>query len=307
MLTRALRGVVVGAVVTGVLLVSTPMGVLAGGGIVNVQCDANPSLPGCSVSAGSGEEAGGVSAPGGGEGTGGGVCRDEVGVVIPCERDGGWAGEDGCYYRPSDPSVATISALGGQPPGDGGWYLKMCYSVRGGAEQAVGGPVWVPGGPPVASPEVVARAARARLSLPAVEVVLSPSGDQLVGLPTWLSMSPLSWGAVSASASVPGVSVTATARPVRAVWSTGDGGSVVCSGPGERWTPGVDPRASSPDCGHTFEQSSMGEQGSVFAVSVEVTWEVTWAGAGRSGSVPGLTTTGTVPVRVVESQTVVTR
>ena len=42
-----------------------------------------------------------------------------------------------------------------------------------------------------------------------------------------------------------------------------------------------------------------------FTVRVTVTWRVTWAGAGGSGTVPGLTTTGTVSVRVAESQAVI--
>jgi hypothetical protein len=104
---------------------------------------------------------------------------------------------------------------------------------------------------------------------------------------------------------VPGVSVTATARPVSAIWFMGDGGSVLCDGPGTPWRPGNDPAAASPDCGYTYRRSSAGAADGKFSVTVTVTWRVTWAGAGGSGTIPGLTTTGTVQVPVQESQAVI--
>ena len=99
--------------------------------------------------------------------------------------------------------------------------------------------------------------------------------------------------------------MTATARAVLATWLLGDGSTVVCHRPGARWTAGTDPLAASPDCGHTYTRSSAGEPGSAFRVTVTVTWEVTWAGAGQTGVVPGLTTTGGAQVRVAESQAVI--
>jgi hypothetical protein len=202
-------------------------------------------------------------------------------------------------------SADTISALGGQPAGEGGWYNRTCYSDLNGGVQGLGGPVWMPGAPPVVSPVVLARQARARLNLPDVVIKLNPPGDQLVNLPIWLTLDPSSWKEQSAIASVPGVSVRATAWPVGATWFMGDGGSVVCSGPGTAWRPGSDPAAGSPDCGYTYRRSSAGAAGGKFSVTVTVTWEVTWAGAGESGTIPGLTTTGTVQVPVQESQAVI--
>jgi hypothetical protein len=84
----------------------------------------------------------------------------------------------------------------------------------------------------------------------------------------------------------------------------GDGGSVGCAGPGTAWTPGTDPTASSPDCGYVYRNSSAGASGGKFAITVTVTWQVTWVGAGRAGTIPGLTTTATLGVQVQESQAV---
>jgi hypothetical protein len=270
-------------------------------GYGNAQCSDGVARPGCDVTAGTNGRGGGTDNGNGGR-SGDGKCRNPANQVIPCQRDGAWAGTDGCYYKPADLSADTVSGLGGQPAGDGGWYLRTCYGADGGG---LGGPVWMPGAPPVVSPQVLARQARARLNLPGVVVRMNPPGEQLVNLPIWLTLDRSSWRAQSATASVPGVSVTATARPVKASWSMGDGGSVVCTGPGTSWSPGTDPAAASPDCGYTYRRSSAGAPASRFTVTVTITWEVTWAGAGESGTVPGLTTTGSVQVPVQESQAVI--
>jgi hypothetical protein len=54
-----------------------------------------------------------------------------------------------------------------------------------------------------------------------------------------------------------------------------------------------------------YRRSSAAAAGGAYTVAVTVTWEVTWAGAGQSGTVPGLTTTGQVQTRVQESQAVI--
>jgi len=38
-----------------------------------------------------------------------------------------------------------------------------------------------------------------------------------------------------------------------------------------------------------------------------VTWAITWAGGGQTGTAPALTTTSSLEVRVTESQALVTR
>lgn len=279
---------------------------VAGDGTGDVRCNPGNPTPGCDVYAGTAGGNGETNGATGGSQRGDGRCHKPNGIEIPCEREGGWAGSDGCYYKPVNVSASTIAALGGQPAGAGGWYLQTCFSNITNGEQSFGVPVWIAGAPPAISPEILARQARARLSLPTVAIRLNPAGDQLANLPVWLALDPMSWRSQSATASVPGVSVTATARPVQAVWAMGDATTVTCTGPGTAWTSGMDPAAASPDCGHVYRTSSAGAPGAAFQVSVTVTWEVSWAGAGRSGTVPGLTTTGAVQVRVQEAQAILT-
>jgi hypothetical protein len=142
--------------------------------------------------------------------------------------------------------------------------------------------------------------ARNRLRLPAPAIAANPVGDQLVNLPTWLWLS--SWEPVSATATVPGVSVTAVATPTSVSWSMGDGAVVTCAGQGTPFRPGGDPKAPSPDCGYTYRSSSATQPGQAFPVTATVHWTVTWAGAGQSGTFPDLTTTGNAAFRVAESQ-----
>jgi hypothetical protein len=287
------------AAAAGVLVsMSAVSPTFAGGGGGTVQCT-DPQNPKCHVDARAPGQTGGT---GGGEAAGDGTCRNPGGQEILCVRDGGWAGADGCYYRPLDLSTDTVAALGGRRSGGGSWYIRTCYDAGGRTATEV---VWRES-PPAFSPEVLARHARSMLTLPAVVIRVNPAGDQLVSLPTWLSLDPASWRSQSATASVPGVSVTATATATRAVWSMGTGDSVVCYGPGTPWKPGMDPVAASPDCGYRYSRSSASAPGGAFTVTVTVSWLVTWAGAGQSGRIPGLTTTGSVQVRVAESQAVIT-
>lgn len=194
---------------------------------------------------------------------------------------------------------------------DGAWYVWQCTG-EGFTDAAWRPPVWIPNeelpdgstGPSVIE---VARRAYAQLYLAAPQIALSPSGEQLVNLPTWLWLDPEDWTEVSATASVPGVSVTAVAAPQSVSWSMGDGGSVSCSGPGTPFTSGADPASESPDCGYTYATSSAASPGELFPVTATVEWTVTWSGAGQSGTFAGLTTSSSTDVRVAESHALNTR
>jgi hypothetical protein len=290
-----------------ILVVAAPHAALAGGVTGSVTCDDSNPNPACHLGAGSTNSTPGSSGTDTGSSPGNqpSVCHDPKGKKIPCQWRGGWAGGDGCYYKPTNPSPSTVEALGGQPSGPGAWYLRMCPS--GNAKDGVysSDVVWERSAPAV-SPEVVAHQAVSQLRLPAVSIVVSPSGEQLVNLPTWLALESGSWARQSATAAVPGVKVTATATPLKAVWDMGNGDRVVCHGPGTVWRAGMDPAAKSPDCGYTYRHSSSGAPGNEFTIQVSISWGVSWQGAGRSGTVPDLTTVGDRPVRVAESQALVT-
>ena len=150
----------------------------------------------------------------------------------------------------------------------------------------------------------MAQQAVSELTLPNPQIDTSPSpgADQLVGLPTWLWLGKAGWQATTATAAVPGESVTATATPASVTWSFGDGTTLVCQGPGTPYTASDSSDAASPTCGHTYASSSAGQPDDAFTVTATVSWSVTWAGGGQAGTVPGLHNTATTALRVADVQ-----
>jgi hypothetical protein len=209
-------------------------------------------------------------------------------------------------FHPGKQSAAVPIAdpNSGQP---GSWYVYKC-SGNGVHDAFYRPPVWIPNGPQqggraqLPSPAQLAQVAHNQLRLPSPRIEANPAGEQLVNLPTWLWLDRGGWGPVSATASVPGVSVTATARPTSVTWAMGDGSTVTCKGPGTPYGASGSPKSSSPTCGYTYHSSSAGQPGQAYAVSATVHWTVTWSGAGQTGAFPDMTTTSNAAFRVAESQ-----
>lgn len=156
--------------------------------------------------------------------------------------------------------------------------------------------------------EVVVQRAVTGLRLPNPVPRTNPAEDftQVVHVPTWMWVERSGWEPVSETAEVQGVSVTAKATPRKAVWAMGDGAAVVCRGPGTPYSEDrFDAKSPSPDCGYTYRRASTSEPGGKFPVKVRVTWDVSWRGAGESGTVPGIPMSAELPLAVDEVQTVV--
>ncbi|WP_129665719.1 hypothetical protein [Phytoactinopolyspora endophytica] len=253
---------------------------------VDVDCDQKPS-PECGIGIGDRDNERGrpPSNPGPPDRDGEGRDNDDGDSGLP----------DGCEYVPVEENPPK-----NPPPDrdeDGAWFQLKC---PGDGHTIWGPPVWVPDGEDPEdepSPEEVAQMAYSRLRLEPPRIGVSPSGEQLVHLPTWLWLAPQDWSEVSATASISDVSVTAVATPESVTWSMGDGSSFNCDGPGTPFTTRDDPAAESPDCGHTYTAPSGGPH----EVAATLEWTVRWAGAGESGVLPGLTTSSSTQVRVVEA------
>jgi hypothetical protein len=205
--------------------------------------------------------------------------------------------------RPAGFDASGLSVLPAVQPGQGpgAWYIYRC-TTDGVHDALYRAPVWIPDATAATAPDPAALAEQARnqLRLAGPRVATSPVGDQLVRLPSWLWLDPAGWKPASATAAAGGVSVTAVAKPVRAVWSMGDGGTVTCTGPGTPFTVGVDPTSASPDCGYTYRRRSLDSPGGTFTVTATVQWDVSWAGAGQAGVCPGLTTVSMRTTRVID-------
>lgn len=188
------------------------------------------------------------------------------------------------------PGLADLAMQIADPtPGQSGaWYVYKCDEA-GVIDALYRAPVWIPdtrsGASP--SPAQLAEQARRQLLLPSPQIKANPGVEQLVNLPTWLWLDSASWGARSATAQVPGVSVTAVARPTWVLWSMGDGTLVTCSGQGTPFPAGGNAGAASPDCGHTYRISSAHQNSQAFPVTATVHWSVTWWGGRSRRDVPG--------------------
>jgi hypothetical protein len=230
---------------------------------------------------------------GAGRGRGEGV-RCEYTLILPTIRDPNFTDPDFKHQ------VGYSGVLGN-------WYKRRCQGSDG---DQVGYEYWLnivlPGS--TSSAELAARAMR-RLSLPAPAVGTSPPADrdQVVNLPTWLWVRD-GWQVRSATASLPGVSVTVTAQPVRVRWEMGDGEHVTCHGPGARYDPRLRAGAQSTDCSYTYRRSSAGQSHQRYRVTATMTWHVTWAATGVAGrgDLGEVSRSTTLQLRVVEGQALVT-
>ncbi len=117
--------------------------------------------------------------------------------------------------------------------------------------------------------ELAAIAADKAMSLAPTPVIeVAPSKVGLTGLDSfvWLKDKP---DPITATAGVPGLTVTAEASPVEYVWDFGDGTDVVSATSGRPWSESLPG-----DISHLYETKGS------YVLGVEVIWEARWRVAG---------------------------
>ena len=234
---------------------------------------------------------------------------------------GGGAGSTG-GGRGASPWLCVYTELllndeGGIAPGGptpGSWYSVICTDQLTGSSNTQ--TEWIPdqavGSIPAVNPYAVALQAENSLRLPAPTSYFNPPDISVVNLRTWLWIDPRIWHSYAVTATVGTVSATAVANPVSVTWLTGDGGTVLCHGPGRPFDPA---QAQQPTngCSHIYTTSSSGQPSpdgdpndGAFAVSTTVDWSVTWSaqGAAGGGPLPPLSTSSTRGVRVEQVESV---
>lgn len=153
----------------------------------------------------------------------------------------------------------------------------------------------------IISPAELARRASSELAIRYPEPRTSPSFtiDQLVGIDTWMWIDGGAWQPITASAAIPGLSVSATATPERMEWDMGDGTVVTCAGPGTPYDPAVPGDQQSSDCTHLYQDRG------AYTASATLIWSVSWSASdGGGGSLADVARTTQFPMRVVERQAV---
>jgi len=226
--------------------------------------------------------------------------------------------------KPADPKVTHVSCQYTVGQGAGGLILRgVCSDGTAAAatfDQFGNGqvanqpfPTPPPGQPqppagPAVTPEMLAQRAYQFLPLPApiIRTNPPPTREQLVNLPTLLWVDQATWGARTATASVPGLAVTLTAVPVTVTWRMGDGGVVVCHGPGAPFDPSAGRQGQPGACSYTYWRASAGAPAGRFTVTATTTWRITWTatGAAGAGTLPPLSRSSQTALRVAEVQAI---
>ncbi len=257
---------------------------------------------------------GGTVTVGAGSGGGSGGSGGVSGSPGATPTGGGGAGSPwSCTY-----TYLALNNQGGFPPGGpqpGAWYSVTCVDAATAVQ--VTQTVWVTGSAPAGTPEVdprtLALQAENSINLPQPTVHLDPSGTSVVGLATWLWIDPAIWHDESVTATSGPVSATAVARPVAVRWTSGDGGEVVCQGPGTAYAPWLPAAWQTTECAHEYLQTSAGQptldgnpDHGTFVVTATVEWAVTWTSVGVAGggALPDLLTSGAALLRVVQVESV---
>lgn len=235
---------------------------------------------------------------------------------IPCTNDKGGAYQPalGCYMQLADPQKPAPADAGA---GDGAWYYCIppdCKPDTGMFDTpciSSSAARWLTSLPPGIAMLTPAQAAKSLVATFQLEGVTmgsttKASGKGAVGLPVWLwveNPSPLSWGPYEKSATLGGVTVTATARVANIVYSMGDGQTVVCASAGTPYVKGYG-NTDSPTCGHRYSQMSPANGAQPYGVTATSNWEVVWTSGGGGGGVIGTTTQSQTQIRVGELQAV---
>ena len=244
---------------------------------------------------------------------GSGAWTDDGGIGAEAEANGSLpsvgpardTSKPHCTYELLDQDGQTISDRmavkgWGPPRGEepGAWYRRRCYDST--FDELFGDVVWLRDR---VDPTALAERALSYTPLRAPGIGLNPASEQVVNVATWLWVDPGVWSAQSATASVPGLSVTATATPQRVLWELGSGDRVVCTGPGTPYDRDKPESAQRTDCSYTYRRSSAGQPDDRFIITATVEWHVTWAASsGEAGDLGTVQRSASTPVRVAEAQ-----
>jgi hypothetical protein len=156
------------------------------------------------------------------------------------------------------------------------------------------------------SSAMLAEFALADLTLPSPLIGMSPDGDQITQLASWLWVDRAQWTPRDRTANAGPVSATVTATPVRVEWDMGNGKVLTCDGPGRAYRPRFAGQPGATDCKYTYRHSSAGQPNEVYDVTATIVWRASWSGSdGDGGALGELTSQTTESVRVAEVQALV--
>ena len=147
------------------------------------------------------------------------------------------------------------------------------------------------------NPQILAQVAidDALALIPTQTIRTSPGAEGLVGLDTWFWVDGVPEQGVSATASVPGMEVAATARPGGVHFELGDRTVLDCEGTGVPWSPGA-----TSDCTHSYNRAGH------YTVTSTILWTGTYTlnGAGPYEITTAVPRTDSFELPVSEAQAI---
>nr|WP_228873963.1 ATP/GTP-binding protein [Streptomyces halstedii] len=266
-----------------------------GGGVVcppdKLDCDITAESPGKPADSEQGRPSSGAG------GSGKPTCAIDS-QEVPCTRDdfGVFNSADACYWQvlqpqpgPQDPvwGYATGVPEDWKPGDPGKLYNVIC---PGAGRELMGGTTFSatdPAAAPAVDPAQLAQEAVEKMTLlgPQIGITPKPGGKGVIGMPVymWTEKGPETYGPNVASASAGGVTVTATAKVRKIVWTMGDGKTITCTTPGTPYKAEYGKKPS-PDCGHRYSVPSSTTSSGTFHVTATSTWAIGWeATSGPTG------------------------
>ncbi|KOX13361.1 hypothetical protein [Nocardiopsis sp. NRRL B-16309] len=266
------------AVLVGVLVAPPPAGADPGSFLGQVECGGSGG-PGCSIMLRWSQEQGGTPGAPGTPGSGGTGATPSV---------------PGPYDHVDWDAIDWENAVD--------WDAIDWDSVDYSGGEGEGGEE----GGPATDATTAIQEAIAAFELPAPKISTSPDADGLVLVhtPVWLWVEEEDWADATATAEVPGLSMTVTAVPSGIRWTMGDGTEIVCEGSGTPYDPAAhDPASESPDCGHVYTRASGTQDGGAYTVTAAINWEISWEFSdGTNGTLGTAATSSEVAVTVEEAQ-----
>lgn len=239
-------------------------------------------------------------------------------IEIPCTNGPGtyWSNNRQCYVSVSE--VQSPPPPGGDP--GGAWYNCDPYTGPGACDPATeicrdpwGVTFWSNTPPPgitTLTPQQAAWRLVQSFQIRGIDIGFAPDpgvpgSRSYVGVPIWMWVDepqPLTFGPYTETATLGGVTITATARVTSILWNMGDGRTVACAGAGTEFLVQYG-AVDSPTCGHRYAQTSKDQPGGRYTVTATSQWQVTWNGGGVSGTIP-LTAQSQTTVQINELQSV---
>lgn len=229
------------------------------------------------------------------------TCRNGS-QEVKCSSDFGvWHNHRACYVSLREAVAPELEFQGNL-----GGYVMQCTMLDESSYpfwQSTPEPV-----PPPPDPALLARRAVDAMRLAPVEMGMFPKSldedrDALgyVGWNQWLwarSLAANTWGPITASASLDGYTVRATATVDRVEWDMGNGDVVTC-GAGTPWQERFVNNEPSPDCGYVYDHPGR------HTVTATSHWDVEWEGIGRTGAF-AMQLSDSQEIEVAEIQVVIT-